>query len=273
LAFAGRRRTLLVVEDDPTQREAIVSAVAGPDIAVLEAKDGEAALALFTQERIDCVVLDLGLPGMSGQRLIEALAADPVQRLVPIVVYTARELTREDELRLRRDSAAIVLKTATSLDRLIAETTLHLHRRIAVMPPVVRERLAGPDAADPLLVGRTVLIADDDLRNVFALTSVLERQGMRVLAAENGRQALAQLDAAPAVSLILMDVMMPEMDGYQATAAIRAMPAWATVPIIALTAKAMPGERERCLAAGASDYLTKPVDIDRLLSLLRVRLC
>ena len=272
-AFANRQRTVLVVEDDEAQRTVVADALAGSDVGVVAVGDGEAALAAFSAGHIDCMVLDLGLPGMSSQHLLDALHANAAWRLVPVVVYTARDLSREDELRLRRSAVAIVLKTANSLDRLVAETALHLHRRADRMPTAVRERIERTREPDPALEGRTVIVADDDVRNVFALTSLLERQGMTVLAAENGQQALAHLEASPGVAAVLMDVMMPVMDGYQAMAAIRARPAWAALPVIALTAKAMLGERERCIAAGATDYLAKPVDTDRLLSLLRVRLC
>ena len=272
-AFAARPRTVLVVEDDEVQRAAITEALSGSDVVVVVAGDGAAALAAFSAGPIDCMVLDLGLPGMSSQYLLDALHANAAWRLVPVVVYTARDLSREDELRLRRSAVAIVLKTANSLDRLVAETALHLHRRADLMPRAVRERIERTREPDPCLEGRTVIVADDDVRNVFALTSLLERQGMTVLAAENGQQALAHLESSPEVAAVLMDVMMPGMDGYQAMAAIRARPAWAALPVIALTAKAMQGERERCRAAGATDYLAKPVDTDRLLSLLRVLLC
>jgi CheY-like chemotaxis protein len=269
--FSARKsRRLLVVEDDPVQRAAIVETVGNGDVLTTSVADGEAALAALAAEHFDCIVLDLGLPGMSGQRLLEALHANAQWRSIPVIIYTARDLSPTDEQQLRRSAQTIVLKTAASLDRLLDETALFLHRVHSRLPEAKRKRIERVHQSDNALAGRTVLVADDDVRNVFALASLLERYGLVVLSAENGREALARLEAAPEVSLVLMDIMMPEMDGYAAMRAIRARPQWQQLPIIALTAKAMKGDREQCLAAGASDYITKPVDSDQLLSMLRV---
>ena len=263
-------RHLLVIEDDEVQREAIVETIGNGDVTTATAHDAESALQALAQQTFDCIVLDLGLPGMSGQRLLEVLHEHPVWRNIPVVVYTARDLTPADEQRLRRVAQTIVVKTAASLDRLLDETTLFLHRVHSRLPSAKRQRIERIHQADSVLAGQTVLVADDDVRNVFALASLLERYQMTVITAENGREALTRLEEHPAIALILMDVMMPEMDGYAAMRAIRAQPRWLRLPILAITAKAMLGDREQCLAAGASDYITKPIDTDQLLSMLRV---
>jgi hypothetical protein len=270
-SFAARRsRRLLVVEDSPVERDAIIEAIGNGDVIITAVADGNAALAALADGPVDCIVLDLGLPGMSGQRLLDALHAEPAWRDIPVIIDTARDLSAQDELQLRRNAKTIVLKTATSLDRLVDETTLFLHRDHSRLPPARQQRIERGQQADPALAGRTILVVDDDVRNVFALTGLLERYGMAVLSAGNGREALERLRADPAIAAVLMDLMMPEMDGHAAMRAIRAEPKWKDLPVIALTAKAMKGDREQCLASGASDYITKPVDSDRLLSMLRV---
>jgi CheY-like chemotaxis protein len=265
-----QKRHLLVVEDDETTRQAIVDTIGNGDVFTTAVGDAEAALAALGRQPFDCIVLDLGLPGMSGQRLLDALHDHPQWRDIPVIIYTARDLGAGEEQRLRRTAKTIVLKTAASLDRLLDETALFLHRVHSRLPEGKRQRIERARQTDSALSGHTVLVADDDVRNVFALTSLLERYGMNVVTAENGREALARLSETPAVSLVLMDIMMPEMDGYTAMRAIRAEAKWQNLPILALTAKAMKGDREQCLAAGASDYITKPVDSDQLLSMLRV---
>jgi hypothetical protein len=263
-------RHLLVVEDNPIERDAIVDTIGNSDVVTTTAADVPQALAALAAQRFDCIVLDLGLPGMSGRHLLEELHRHPDWREIPVIVYTARDLGRQEEAQLRRSAKTIVLKTAASLDRLLDETALFLHRVHSRLPEAKRQRIERIHQSDQSLAGKTVLVVDDDVRNVFALTSLLERYRMTVIPAENGREALAQLQANPAVAVVLMDLMMPEMDGFAAMRAIRANPAWQSLPIIALTAKAMQGDREQCLAAGASDYITKPVDTDQLLSMLRV---
>ena len=265
-----KARHLLVVEDDAAQRDLIVETVGNDDVLTTSAADAEAALVALAHQRFDCIVLDLGLPRMSGQRLLDALHEHPVWRDIPVIIYTARDLSPADEQQLRRTAKTIVMKTATSLDRLLDETALFLHRVHSRLPAAKRQRIERVHQADSVLAGKTVLVADDDVRNVFALASLLERYQMTVVTAENGREAINRLEETPAVSLVLMDVMMPEMDGYAAMRAIRAQTRWQDLPILALTAKAMKGDREQCLAAGASDYITKPVDSDQLLSMLRV---
>ena len=265
-----QKRHLLVIEDDEVTRQAIIDTVGNGDVVTTAVGDGEAALAALARQAFDCIVLDLGLPGMSGQHLLDAVHDHPQWREIPVIIYTARDLSSGEEQTLRRAAKTIVLKTVASLDRLLDETALFLHRVHSRLPEAKRQRIERVHQADSVLSGRTVLVADDDVRNVFALTSLLERYGMNVVVAENGREALARLKETGDVSLVLMDVMMPEMDGYAAMRAIRAEPQWQHLPVLALTAKAMKGDREQCLAAGASDYITKPVDSDQLLSMLRV---
>jgi hypothetical protein len=216
------------------------------------------------------MVLDLKLPKMSGFALLEKVKTDERWRQLPVIVYTGRDLTRREETRLKKYAETIIVKDVRSPERLLDETALFLHRVEAKLPPEKRRMLEQLHSTDAVLQGRKVLVADDDVRNVFALASVLERQGIEVLFAENGQEAVAALEANPDVDLVLMDIMMPELDGYQATQRIRSDPRFAKLPIISLTAKAMKGDREKSIESGASDYITKPVDTDQLLSLMRV---
>jgi CheY-like chemotaxis protein len=272
-AFLDRRvRRLLVVEDNDRDRHAIIDLIGADDgdIEIVEASSSEEALSVLDEHDVDCMVLDLKLPKMTGFDLLERVKEDPRHARMPVVIYTGRDLTRREETRLKRYADAIIVKDARSPERLLDETSLFLHRVEARMPAAKRRMIQQLHSADAVFAGRHVLVVDDDVRNVFALTSALESRGMRVSFAENGREGIEQLDAHPDVDLVLMDIMMPELDGYETTRLIREQDRWAQLPIIALTAKAMKGDRERCIAAGASDYITKPVDIDQLLSLMRV---
>jgi CheY-like chemotaxis protein len=272
VAFLERDvRHLLVVEDDETERGAVAELVgAGEDVAVTAVGSSEEALAALEHQRFDCIVLDLKLPKMTGFALLDHLKGDARHRDVPVIVHTGRQLTRREETRLRRYADSIIVKDANSPERLLDETALFLHRAEKALPPESRRVLEQLHTADAVLQGKRVLIVDDDVRNVFALTSALEARGMVVRFAENGREAIESLDADPGVELVLMDVMMPEMDGHETTRALRADERFADLPIISLTAKAMKGDREKSIAAGASDYITKPVDIEQLISLMRV---
>jgi CheY-like chemotaxis protein len=216
------------------------------------------------------MVLDLRLPDMSGFEVLDAISKDDALRELPVVVYTAQELSRREATKLRRVAKTVVLKDARSPERLLDETALFLHRSPAALPEEQRRVLEQLRESDSGLAGRKVLIVDDDLRNIFALTTVLERYNMRVAFAENGKDGIEVLQNDPDIEIVLMDIMMPEMDGYDTMRAIRAIPQFKQLPIITLTAKAMKGDRDKCIAAGASDYIAKPVDVPQLLSLMRV---
>ncbi len=265
----GHRR-LLVVEDDEIERTAIAALLGGPQVEVIAVGLSEEAEAVLAEGRVDCIVLDLKLPKTSGFALLEGIKADEGFRTIPVIVYTGKELTRREETRLAKYAETIIVKDARSPDRLLEEVTLFLHQAGSELREDQRLMLKQLHAGPGALTGKRVLIVDDDVRNVFALTSVLERQGMTVLFAENGRDGVAALEQNPDIALVLMDIMMPEMDGYEAMAAIRKITRLRKLPIIALTAKAMKGDREQSIAAGASDYIAKPVDVDQLLSLMRV---
>ncbi|HWU89765.1 MAG TPA: HAMP domain-containing protein [Kofleriaceae bacterium] len=265
-----RVKQLLVVEDDPVQSQAISDLIGEGDVQTTTVASGEGALQSLEDRSYDCVVLDLRLPGMSGFELIERIKSDPRYRRLPVIVYTGRELTDEDKARLHGLAQTVIIKDVTTMERLLDETALFLHRVEANLPERKQRVLRRIAKSDPQLAERNVLVVDDDLRNIFALTSLLEGHKMHVQYAENGRRALAKLEGDPNIDVVLMDIMMPEMDGYEALRKIRDRPQWRDLPVIALTAKAMKGDREKCLEAGASDYITKPVDADQLLSLLRV---
>jgi CheY-like chemotaxis protein len=267
----ARVKRLLVVEDDRAQRDAIVALVGHEDVEITAVATAGEALEELARTDYDCMVLDLGLADVSGFELLEQVKGDASRRDLPIIVYTGKSLSPAEETRLRKYAETIIVKDVKSPERLLDETALFLHRVEANLPEQKRRMLERLHTADAVFHGKRVLVVDDDVRNIFSLTSMLEEHGVEVSFAENGRDALSWLDAhADGVDLVLMDVMMPEMDGYETTRAIRARPELRALPIIALTAKAMKGDREKCIAAGASDYITKPVDPEQLLSLLRV---
>lgn len=263
-------KNLLVVEDDDTQRHSIVELVGNSDVSTTAVATGAAALEAIRSQHFDCLVLDLGLPDMTGFELIEQIKLLPNGKNLPIIVYTGREISKAQETELRRIAETIIIKDVRSPERLLDETALFLHRVQANLPAPQRQILEQLHSQDYLLVGKKALIVDDDMRNIFALTSMLERYQIQVLYAENGREAIAILETTLDIDVILMDIMMPEMDGYDTTRLIRQNEQFKSLPIIALTAKAMQGDREKCIEAGASDYITKPVDTEQLLSLLRV---
>jgi CheY-like chemotaxis protein len=264
-------RHVLVAEDDANQRQVVKHMIESDDIAITCVGTGEAVLAeLSGPTTYDCLVLDLGLPDIDGIDLIERVKDQLKQKSLPVIVHTGRELTSAETERLEHLAAAIVLKNAKSPERLLDETALFLHRVANDMPDSAREILSNPKRLDESLEGNTVLLVDDDVRNVFSLGSALKRYGITVVPARNGQAGLDSLDAHPEVGLVLMDIMMPVMDGYEAMRRIRADARWRNLPIVALTAKAMKGDRQKCLDAGASDYVTKPVDMEQLTSVLRV---
>jgi CheY-like chemotaxis protein/signal transduction histidine kinase/HAMP domain-containing protein len=265
-----RTKRLLVVEDDKVEQMSIRELLSSNDIEILTAGTGSEALDMLREDPADCVVLDLRLPDMSGFEVLEELRSDNRLSDVPVVVFTGRELSAEEDARLHTMARSIVVKGVESPERLLDETALFLHRVITDLPPEKQRMLERLNSSDEDLVGRTVLLVDDDARNIFALSSVLERRGMRVLTATTGSEAIALVESTPDLAIVLMDIMMPEMDGYETMQVIREKPAFRRLPIVALTAKAMKGDREKCLEAGASDYLAKPVNTEQLLSSLRM---
>jgi CheY-like chemotaxis protein/signal transduction histidine kinase/HAMP domain-containing protein len=264
-------RRLLVVEDDEVQRKSIVELVAHEDVEIDAVGTGDEALQRLESTHYDCMVLDLGLKDISGFELLDRIKANEKLRELPVIIYTGRELSPQEETRLRQDAETIIIKDVKSPERLLDETALFLHRVESKLPEQKRRMLERLHNEDATFAGKRVLVVDDDVRNIFSLTSLLESHGMVVRFAEDGKTALTMLEANPDTDLILMDVMMPEMDGYETMRAIRAMKApFRSLPIIAVTAKAMKGDREKALEAGASDYITKPVDTEQLVSLMRV---
>ncbi len=269
--YAGpRRRRLLVVEDDAAERMSIEHLLGHDDIDIVTVASGSAALEVLHEHRYDCVVLDLRLPDMSGFEVLERLREDDRLRDLPVVVFTGRELTPEEDAQLHTLARSVVVKGVESPERLLDETALFLHRVFSELPQDKQSMLERLHRSDEDLMGRTVLVVDDDVRNIFALSSVLERRGMNVLTTTTGADAIGTMESTSDLAIVLMDIMMPGMDGYQTMQAIRRDPRFQRLPIIALTAKAMKGDREKCLEAGASDYLAKPVNTEQLLSALRM---
>ncbi len=264
-----RRKTLVIVEDNEAEQLSITELLGHDDIDIVTFSTGQSALAYLKHNPCDCVVLDLKLPDMSGFEVLEHIRIDEALQDLPVIVFTGRELSAEEDLRLHSMARSVVVKGVESPDRLLDETALFLHRIVANLPPEKQRMLDRLHSSDEDLANRTVLLVDDDSRNIFALSSVLERRGMHVLTATTGNEAISLLRDNPSVAIVLMDIMMPEMDGYQTMQAMRRNADWRRLPIIALTAKAMKGDREKCLEAGASDYLAKPVNTDQLLASLR----
>jgi HAMP domain-containing protein/CheY-like chemotaxis protein/signal transduction histidine kinase len=265
-----RRKRLLVVEDNPAEQLSIRELLGYDDIDVSVAASGSEALNILTEHPFDCVVLDLRLPDMSGFDVLERLRDTPSLSDLPVVVFTGKELSSEEDARLHTLARSVVVKGVESPERLLDETALFLHRVVADLPAEKQKMLDRLHRSDDALVGKKVLVVDDDVRNIFALSSVLERRGMTVLTAGTGREAIATLESTPDLAIVLMDIMMPEMDGYETMQVIRQNALFRRLPIIALTAKAMKGDREKCLEAGASEYLAKPVNTEQLLSALRM---
>ncbi len=265
-----RRKRLLVVEDDPAEQLSTEALLESGDIEIKAASSGAEALRILMQGAFDCVVLDLRLPDMSGFEVLERMRDTPELRDIPVVVFTGRELTPDEDAQLHALARSVVVKNVESPERLLDETALFLHRAIAALPAEKQRMIERLHRSDEALAGRKVLVVDDDVRNIFALSSVLERRGMTVLSAGTGREAIATIESTPELAIVLMDIMMPEMDGYETMQRIRQNRAMRRLPIIALTAKAMKGDRERCLEAGASEYLAKPVNTEQLLSALRM---
>jgi CheY-like chemotaxis protein len=267
---APHKKRLLVVEDNDIERAGVVELLDHDDIEIAAAPTGADALEMLRDRPFDCCVVDLRLPDITGFDLLDRIQADARLRDVPVVVFTGKELTADEEARLRSVAKSVVLKDVQSPERLFDETALFLHRVVSELPEAKRAMLERLHGSNDVLRNRKVLVVDDDARNIFALTTVLENHEMDALSATNGRQAIELIESTPDLGIVLMDIMMPEMDGYETMREIRKDVRFRTLPILALTAKAMKGDREKCLQAGASDYIAKPVNTDQLLSLLRV---
>ncbi len=265
-----RRKRLLIVEDNEAEQMSIRELLHHDDIEIVAAETGASALSTLREQACDCVVLDLRLPDMSGFEVLDQIRKDEDLANIPVVVFTGRELSAEEDAELHTMARSIVVKGVESPERLLDETALFLHRVITELPVEKQRMLEKLNSSDEDLIGRTALLVDDDARNIFALSSVLERRGMKVLTATTGSEAVALVESNPEIAIVLMDIMMPQMDGYQTIGVIRENPTFARLPIIALTAKAMKGDREKCLEAGASDYLAKPVNTDQLLLAIRM---
>jgi HAMP domain-containing protein/CheY-like chemotaxis protein/signal transduction histidine kinase len=264
-----RVKKLLVVEDDEVASMSIEELIQHEDVEISRVATGGDALHEMRTGGYDCVVLDLRLPDMNGFDLLDKVQEESMLRDLPIVVFTGKDLTVEEETRLLKVAKSIIIKGVQSPERLLDETALFLHRVVANLPPAKREMLRALHQSDESLLGKKVLVVDDDVRNIFAISSILERHGMNVVTANNGQEAIDRVEGEPDVSMVLMDIMMPGMDGYETIRTIRTRPELRSLPIIALTAKAMKGDREKCIEAGASDYIAKPVHTDQLLALLR----
>jgi CheY-like chemotaxis protein len=268
--FTQKIKRLLLVEDDARQRDSMVRLIADEDIDITAVESGEEALALLRTTIFDCMIIDLKLPDMQGNELLQRMSQEEIASFPPVIVYTGRVLTRAEEADLHKYSRSIIIKGARSPERLLDEVTLFLHKVESELSSERQSMLKTVRSRDRVLEGRRILLVDDDVRNIFALTSALEQKGAIVEIGRNGVEALDKLNAVPDIDLVLMDVMMPVMDGLEATRRIRQDGRYARLPIIAITAKAMKDDQEQCLAAGANDYLAKPIDLLRLYSLLRV---
>jgi CheY-like chemotaxis protein len=264
------RKRLLVVEDNPAEQLSVRELLGHDDIDIEVAESGSDALLALSENSFDCVVLDLRLPDMTGFEVLARLGENSELKDIPVVVFTGRELTPDEDAQLHTLARSVVVKDVESPERLLDETALFLHRVIANLPAEKQKMLDRLHRSDDALAGRKVLVVDDDVRNIFAVSSVLERRGMTVLSAGTGREAIETIESTPDLAIVLMDIMMPEMDGYETMQVIRQNQTLRRLPIIALTAKAMKGDRERCLEAGASEYLAKPVNTEQLLSALRI---
>jgi CheY-like chemotaxis protein/signal transduction histidine kinase len=268
--LAQKVKRILLVEDDARQRESVSRLIEDVDIEITAVEFGQQALELLRSTVFDCMIIDLKLPDMDGHELLERMAREDICSFPPVIVYTGRNLTRDEEGALMKYSRSIIIKGARSPERLLDEVTLFLHKVESDMPLERQKMLKSVRSREKAFEGRKILVVDDDVRNVFALTSALEQKGALIEIARNGHEAIAQLQNVSDIDLVLMDIMMPEMDGFTAMQEIRKDPRFAKLPIIAVTAKAMKHDQDRCLASGANDYLAKPIDLDRLFSLIRV---
>jgi CheY-like chemotaxis protein len=264
------RRKVMVVESDPAQREQINALVGGDDVEMQTPNDADAAMKMLAEQTPDLIITDLHLDDKRSFDFIEEVKENPRLAEIPMIVYSHKELSKKDELHLKRLTQTTVLKNVRSPERLADESSLFLHRRLNSLPENVRRDIEQLHEPGAVLAGKKVLVVDDDIRNIFAMTSILEPFNVNVVSAETGKAAIDILQGASDIDLVLMDIMMPQMDGFDTMRAIRKLAKFRSLPIIALTAKAMKGDREKCIEAGASDYISKPVDTNQLLALLRV---
>ncbi|MDI6033476.1 response regulator [Flavobacterium sp. LB2P84] len=269
--FVNRKiKNLLIIEDSENSRKAMKVLIGNGDVKCYEAATGKEALELFEQNHIDCIILDIGLPDMTGFELIQKLGDVKAHYLPPIIVYTGKELTKEENNLLHKYAESIIIKGIKSEERLLDETALFLHRTISNLPKSKQMMIHNLHDKEAIFHSKKILLVDDDMRNVFALSKILQERGMEVIKSEDGKNALNKLEEHTDIDLVLMDIMMPEMDGYEAMKRIRSQIKFRNLPIIALTAKAMKDDKQKCIDAGANDYITKPIDVERLLSLMRV---
>jgi len=269
--FVNRKiKNLLIIEDSENSRKAMRVLIGNGDVKCFEAGTGKEALEMFEQNHIDCMILDIGLPDMSGFELIRKLEQVKEQHMPPIIVYTGKELTKEENYELQKYAESIIIKGVKSEERLLDETSLFLHRTISNLPKSKQLIINNLYDKEAVFHEKTILLVDDDMRNLFALSKILKERGMEIIKAENGINALEMLELHPGINMVLMDIMMPEMDGYEAMKRIRSQLKFRRLPVIALTAKAMKDDKQKCIDAGANDYITKPIDVERLLSLMRV---
>ncbi len=268
--LAQKLKRVLLVEDDALQRESVARLIGDADTEIVAVATAAEALRHLHASVFDCMIIDLKLPDMQGNELLRRMSAEPIQSFPPVIVYTGRNLTRDEEAELLKYSRSIIIKGARSPERLLDEVTLFLHKVETDLSSERQTMLRTARSRDKVFEGRRILVVDDDVRNIFALTSALEHKGAIIEVARNGQEAIDKVNEVPDIDMVLMDVMMPGMDGHEATRRIRADGRFARLPIIAVTAKAMKDDQDRCLEAGANDYMAKPIDLDRLLSLMRV---
>jgi CheY-like chemotaxis protein len=268
--FTQKMKRILLVEDDERQRDSVVHLIGDADVQITAVALGEEALALLRTEIFDCMIIDLKLPDIQGHELLQRMSREELCSFPPVIVYTGRNLSRDEEAELMKYSRSIIIKGARSPERLLDEVTLFLHKVESELSSERQGMLKQVRSRERVFEGRKILLVDDDVRNIFALTNALEQKGVIVEIGRNGFEAISKLDTVADIDLVLMDVMMPGMDGLEATRQIRTDARFQKLPIIAITAKAMKNDQEDCLRAGASDYLAKPIDLDRLYSLLRV---
>jgi len=269
--FGNKRvKNLLIIDDNEYERNEIVKAIEGNDTQITIARNIKEAITLIRDETFDCIILDLVLPDGDGLDVITELENDQNEPKTALIVYSAKDISKKERTRLNRFANRIILKSAYSLDQLVDQTALFLHRVHKDLPPDMKSRIESFYLQEDVLKGKKVLLVDDDVRNLFALTTALERFGLLVLSAESGQEAIHILDKTKDIDVVLMDIMMPEMDGYETMKHIRKIPKNKDLTIIAVTAKAMKGDRQKCIESGASDYITKPVNVGQLSSLMRV---